>query len=63
MGPRHVLTAGHCVHSGPGGDWIADLSFRPAYDEDAATKSPYGKFEWARATTKVAWTRDGNWAW
>jgi glutamyl endopeptidase len=34
VGPRHVLTAGHCVHSGPGGDWIADLSFRPAYDKD-----------------------------
>ena len=63
VGPRHVLTAGHCVHSGPGGDWIADLSFRPAFDKDApaASQAPYGKFAWARATTTSAWASSGNW--
>jgi len=85
IGPRHVLTNGHCVHSGPGGDWIRDLryreihflrrnarlmrfavsetSFRPAYDEDASPKAPYGRLAWARATTKTAWTSSGNFAW
>ncbi|KAI9006783.1 trypsin-like cysteine/serine peptidase domain-containing protein [Hyaloraphidium curvatum] len=62
VSPRHVLTAGHCVHTGAGGDWIADLSFSPAYDEDAAVKRPFGKFEWRSATTVNAWARDGSWS-
>lgn len=61
VGPRHVLTAGHCVHSGPGGDWIADLSFRPAYDKDAgASAALYGTIPWSRATTTSAWASSGN---
>ncbi|KAF8462312.1 trypsin-like cysteine/serine peptidase domain-containing protein [Kalaharituber pfeilii] len=37
IGPRHVLTAGHCVHSGgKGGKWFDNLNFtlyhRPGFD-------------------------------
>lgn len=61
VGPRHVLTAAHCVHGGPGGDWIADLSFRPAYDNFATPMAIYGKLAWAKAYAPTAWTNSGSW--
>lgn len=31
VGPRMIMTAGHCVHTGPGGKPITNLQFEPGY--------------------------------
>ncbi|KAI9026110.1 hypothetical protein DFJ74DRAFT_755563 [Hyaloraphidium curvatum] len=61
VGPRHVLTAAHCVHTGgPLGDWIPNLSFTPAYDVGAPTRAPHGTLPWAFATTTWQWIRSNQ---
>lgn len=30
--PMHVLTAGHCIHEGDGGDWAEFMTVTPAFD-------------------------------
>ena len=66
IAPRVVLTAGHCVFSqgGPGvGDWIADLSFKPAHDSGLVPQDPYGTLDWVSATTVTGWTVSNSWNW
>jgi hypothetical protein len=68
IGPRAVLTAGHCVHSGgPNGNWLTALSsvtFAPAEAcRDAACSSvvrPYGAITATGITTYTAWTQSGD---
>jgi V8-like Glu-specific endopeptidase len=65
IGPRHVLTAGHCVFSqgGPGrGDWIRNLNFRPAQESTMNPQAPFGSLAWAGVVTTNAWARDNSWA-
>jgi V8-like Glu-specific endopeptidase len=50
--PLHVLTAGHCVHSGPGGDWSGDMIVVPAYENWSA---PYGTAGSANLMTWSGW--------
>jgi len=61
VGPRHVLTAGHCVHSGRGGDWYRGLSFCPGvtcwYHQFWC---PFGSFGWSRMYSVTGWTQDGR---
>src|SRR5882757_2333636 len=57
-----VLTAGHCVNSGPGhgrpGNWSSYLEFVPGFNLGAA---PYGAFVLAgRPRALPGWTREGN---
>lgn len=57
-----VLTAGHCVHSGPEdgrpGSWSTYLEFVPGFNLGAA---PYGAFVLSgRPRSLPGWTRDGN---
>jgi hypothetical protein len=58
-----VLTAGHCVNSGPGERggalWYRDLLFVPAY---TAGKAPFGAFAARRSKVFAArsWTKQGN---
>lgn len=58
-----VLTAGHCVHTGPdgprGGVWSSHLQFVPAYSGGAA---PFGAFVAQRATIRAPrqWVKHGN---
>jgi hypothetical protein len=59
---RLVLTAGHCVNSGPKegrpGSWSTYLEFVPAFDLGAA---PYGTFALSgRPRALPGWTEDGN---
>jgi V8-like Glu-specific endopeptidase len=51
--PLHVLTAGHCVHSGPGGAWSSDMIVVPAYQNLSA---PYGTARSVNLTTWVGWS-------
>jgi V8-like Glu-specific endopeptidase len=44
---RLVITAGHCVHGGPGGQWHSNWEFVPGYHQGSR---PYGTFQayWMR---------------
>lgn len=55
--PLHVLTAGHCVHSGPGGDWSSDMIVVPAYENWSA---PYGTAGSALLYSWSGWVDDAN---
>ena len=45
----HVLTVGHCVHSGAGGDWADSIRVQPAYDHGL---SSYGE---ALSSSFISW--------
>jgi V8-like Glu-specific endopeptidase len=59
IGPRHVLTAGHCVHEGNGGDWYGGFRFYPGRST-AGGAAPYGVYSWRRAWTVTGWTSGGD---
>ena len=52
-----VVTAAHCVTSGPGPAAYADLEYAPAYRNGTA---PYGVWKAARVTVDPRWTEDRN---
>jgi len=54
---RLVITAGHCVHGGPGGQWHADWQFVPAYNRRLR---PYGTFQAYRMRTYSDWINFGE---
>lgn len=49
---RLVMTAGHCVHGGYGGDWYSNWVFVPQYRNGS---QPYGSFVAYALTTRGAW--------
>lgn len=53
VGPRHVLTAGHCVYNIDDDTWYSNLNFTPAQDW---IFKPYGTFSWSVAITTTGWT-------
>lgn len=55
IGPRHVLTAGHCVYNINNDQWYSQLAFSPG--QNGAVR-PWGKIGWARAVSVQGWTRD-----
>jgi glutamyl endopeptidase len=57
--PDMVATAGHCVHDGSGGDWLAgnDLRIVPARN---GTLAPYGFCTVRRMHTVLGWSDDGK---
>ena len=59
IGPRHVLTAGHCVHEGGGGDWFGSFRFYPGRSRAGGT-APYGVYSWRRVWTSTGWTQNGD---
>jgi V8-like Glu-specific endopeptidase len=56
VGPRHVLTAGHCVSPG-NGTWYNNLDFTVAQNE---SYKPWGSESWALATTTTAWFNNAD---
>lgn len=58
VGPKHVLTAGHCVADGRG-SWFNNLDFTVAQD---GSYKPWGYETWTNAYTTTAWfnNRDSN---
>lgn len=49
---RLVMTAGHCVHQGGGGQWYSNWQFVPRYRNGAR---PFGTFVAYQLTTRTAW--------
>ncbi|MBO9828388.1 trypsin-like serine protease [Xanthomonas sp. A2111] len=56
IGPKHVLTAGHCVSNGAG-SWYSSLDFTVAQN---GSYQPWGTATWARAITTTAWLNNGD---
>ena len=54
IGPRHVLTAGHCVYNISNDKWYSNLNFTPG--QNGATK-PWGTIGWKRALSVKGWTK------
>lgn len=52
VGPKHVLTAAHCVWNSEDDDWYDNLNFKPGQN---GKKSPYGKIKWARVVAPQAY--------
>jgi glutamyl endopeptidase len=55
VGPRHVLTAGHCVYNVKTDKWYETVDFWPGQN---GGESPYGRVAWQRAVSVQGWTRD-----
>lgn len=55
--PQFVLTAGHCVHEGDGGEWVTDMEVIPGYHNG---NRPYGDAEGIELYSWLGWTRDGE---
>lgn len=57
--PRLVLTAGHCVHSGSGGQsgFFTNFLFVPAYRDGIA---PFQAWTWSHVVTTDAWSQGNN---
>ncbi|WP_435105586.1 trypsin-like serine peptidase [Arhodomonas sp. AD133] len=53
IGPRHVLTAGHCVYNIYTDQWYSQLDFSPGQD---GSYRPYGEIGWQWAITVQGWT-------
>jgi len=57
---RVLITAGHCVHSGQGGDWLSNLVFVPKYNAFNADHDPVGRFQAYRLRTFNEWMNNSN---
>lgn len=53
VGPRHVITAGHCVYNTDTDSWYYNLNFSPAQD---GSYLPFGTVAWSVAITTTGWT-------
>ncbi|MFT4927594.1 MAG: glutamyl endopeptidase [Phenylobacterium sp.] len=56
VGPKHVLTAGHCVADGSG-NWHSSLNFSVGQD---GSYKPWGSENWANAMTTSQWFNNKN---
>ena len=55
-----MWTAGHCLHSGSGGNWYSNWVFIPAYDDDLANPRPYGTWTPWWVQTRPAWASNSD---
>jgi V8-like Glu-specific endopeptidase len=53
----HVLTAGHCVHGGPGDGWNTSTTVIPAYHNGV---QPYGNTGFTQLHTYTGWASSGD---
>ncbi|NER98354.1 MAG: trypsin-like serine protease [Symploca sp. SIO1B1] len=59
IGPRIILTAGHCVHRGSGGSngFFSNFVFVPSYRDGTA---PYRRWTWRSVVTTGEWASSNN---
>ena len=61
VGPRHVLTAGHCVYKPEDGlGWADEVIAIPGYEDG---NEPYGRGNNETMSTWTEWTENGNYDW
>jgi V8-like Glu-specific endopeptidase len=53
VGPRHILTAGHCVYNINTNQWYSNLNVSLGQN---GTYKPYGTIAWTRAISVTGWT-------
>lgn len=58
VGPKHVLTAAHCVYNFGSKQWISNLDFTPG--RNGNNVKPYGTIPWARVIAPTGWTNEGK---
>ncbi len=56
---RLVMTAGHCVHQGAGGQWYSNWQFVPRYRNGVR---PFGTFVASSLNTRTAWINSSSYA-
>ncbi len=56
IGPRHILTAGHCVYDADKAEWLNDLRFFPA--RTSQTEKPY-VIEWKKVFVQQKFLETG----
>jgi len=57
---KTMLTAGHCVHEGGGGDWSTSVSISPGWDGD---DDAWGSANSILLQSFTGWTLSGNYSW
>ncbi len=57
--PKHVLTAGHCVHNNDNGGWADEIHVMPAYD--GAENEFYGNAQMITSHSWTGWTQNELW--
>jgi V8-like Glu-specific endopeptidase len=57
IGPRHVLTAAHCVYSVARNTWYTGISFSPARN---ANQEPYGNYNFETSYAPQGYTDNHN---
>ena len=61
VGPRHILTAGHCVYDVEHGwGWADEVIAIPGYENGS---EPHGRGYNETMSTWTAWTQNGDFAW
>jgi V8-like Glu-specific endopeptidase len=55
---RLVMTVGHCVHGGPGRQWMTNWTFAPRYRN--GVNPAYGLWSARQLTALNTWTANGN---
>jgi V8-like Glu-specific endopeptidase len=58
IGPRHVLTAAHCVYDFTNKQWIENLDFTPGRNGDSV--KPYGTIPWSQVIATQGYTQEGK---
>ncbi len=57
VGPRHVLTAAHCVYNTDNDSWYRNLTFSAGQQ---GSSQPYGTVRVTRKVTTTGWTQNHN---
>lgn len=57
IGPCTVMTAGHCVHTGNGGQWATKIEVIPGMN---GASRPYGTYISSNLRSVTGWTQDGK---
>lgn len=58
IGPRHAVTAAHCLHDGAG-SWYWPLYFSPGHKGEGANRTPNGAYR--KVVARYARTYDAGW--
>jgi len=58
ISPKHILTAGHCVHQGNGGSWFSGFKFYPGQNSAPTPATPFYTATWLYSSS--GWVEDGD---